>query len=135
MMKKLLILNLGNDGYRHRYALKKEEAMKGPLVKLLNALKLENEAEYLFYNEARESEKDVRISEYKDLDRHLQNKEFNVDLFFGTKKVILVVRTKKRTKLIAAMEKYAEFEEIKVSKGMKNKKTYKHLVKTVNKKK
>jgi len=63
----------------------------------------------------------------------LKNKDFDVELLFGEKKIIFFIRTNKITKLINLIEKYTKFKEIVIKKGMPSKKAYKHLKRVVSK--
>ena len=110
-MEKMIILGLGNDGYRYYYTIKKEKEIVGTMDKLLSELGFEGE---LYYDC-----EDVLTEKRKEFCSGFKNKEFDVDLFVGIKRLILVIRTRKRAKLLKLIEKYCEMLKLKKVKKKK----------------
>ena len=47
---------------------------------------------------------ELRIYEFEDCCWHYENKQYDVDVFYGNKKIIIVIRTKKRESMIVNLE-------------------------------
>lgn len=110
---KFILTGTDNDGFRHRYSVKKNEGFKKAFVKFMvelgfneKVLKKEFIGEY--------SDKDdesgcyeLKIKDIEDVCWHYQNKNYDVDVFHGRSRIIVVVRTKGRKFLVEYLEKKA----------------------------
>jgi hypothetical protein len=112
--KELVLNGTDNDGVRHRYSFDKTPKLKEGLKKLFLGLEFEEEIvkdiiQGIFLTKEEEEETaTIVLSPEQIYDRvyYLKNSKYELDLFFGKNKVILLVRTKnKRMKLVDEIEK------------------------------
>ncbi|MDA3836099.1 MAG: hypothetical protein PF542_00595 [Nanoarchaeota archaeon] len=101
----------GNDGFRHRYSVLKDESFRNNFLNFMDTLKFDwKVVESNFsYNEEDGSWVDVKIIDIIDVCWHFQNEVYDVDVFFGSSKIILLVRTKERRTLIDDVISVSEF--------------------------
>jgi hypothetical protein len=125
-----------NDGIRHRYSFDKtpklREGLKDLLLKLnFEEKKLDQFLGKIFFrtetNEKSGEEQEIILEPNQIIDRifYISNKIYEVDLFFGSEKIILVIRTKEdRTKLVNKIESKSKWisEEEKKKRLENNKK-------------
>ncbi len=122
---KFILTGTDNDGFRHRYSIKKTEEFKEAFAKFMEVLEFDPERiKKMFISEV-EGEKgeqiitELKVADFEDCIRHYQNKKFDVDVFFGRLKIIILVRTKGRVAMVRYLEKKAswitliEIEKIK----------------------
>ncbi len=131
-MKKFILTGTDNNGFRHRYSVKKLEEFKPAFFKFMKDLgfdeqKIKNSFLVYFENEKEvELARELKIEEITDECWNYNNKKFDVDIFFGKFKIILVIRTKNRVPMVEHLEKKAgwvkslEIKKIKEEK-IKNK--------------
>lgn len=100
-----------NNGFRHRYSILKDESFKENFLNFMDGLGFNwEEVERRFeYEDSDGQFVSWRIIELLDLCWHFENSNFDVDVFFGSSKIILVVRTKDRRKLIDKLVDLSEF--------------------------
>lgn len=114
--KELILSGTDNDGIRHRYSFDKTPKLKEGLTKLFVGLSFEekkvNEFIQRIFIKRGEDEngeeiiKVFRPEEIKDLVFYIKNSNYEIDLFFGKNKVILLVRIKnERMRLVDEIEK------------------------------
>ena len=100
---------MGNDGFRHRIEIRKNESFKEVFINFMISLGFDKKkVRDIFWNP--ETNKYIKIKEVYERVSHDKNKDFDVDVFYGAKKIILLVRTKKRAKLIRVLEKYSKWD-------------------------
>jgi hypothetical protein len=110
--EKFTLTGTDNDGRRHRYSVRKNELFKKSFLKFMEDLGFNPEIiGKTFWSSDEETGEciELKISEFEDCIRHYQNKKFDVDVFFGKLKIILVVRTKSREKMVDHLEKKASW--------------------------
>ncbi|MBT4257703.1 hypothetical protein HOD88_00780 [archaeon] len=106
MKRKFILTGTDNDGFRHRYSARKIEKFKVAFSDLMKDLGFEPNPflklfEGGFYDENEEFiAKDRLVKEIIDECFHFQNENYDVDLFFGDKRIIFVIRTKARDLLV-----------------------------------
>ena len=106
MKRKFILTGTDNDGFRHRYSARKIEKFKVAFSDLMKDLGFEPNVflklfEGGFYDENEDFiAKDRLIEEIIDESFHFQNKNYDLDLFFGDKKIIFVIRTNNRDLLV-----------------------------------
>jgi hypothetical protein len=105
-MDKLKLLGLGNNENRSYFIFKKRNAFFLTFPFFLEELGLEKIG--ILYEH---SENDVDIREYVDIQENVKNDVFDVDIFFGEDKFIVVVRTDEfnRPKLMRTIKKIANY--------------------------
>jgi len=110
--KKLVLNGTDNNGKRHRYSFDKTPNLKGGLRKLLISLDFDKKIvegfiRGVFFKEIKEEEIiEQELENIIDIVYFLKNDKYELDIFFGKEKVILLARTTdKREKLIDALEK------------------------------
>jgi len=120
---KFTLIGTDNNGFRHRYSFRKTEAFKKSFVKFMENLDFNSKdikGTFMGYDKD-EKLINLKISEFEDCIRYYQNKKYDVDVFYGNKKIIMVVRTKKRIPMVEHLVKKAGWiKPIKIKK-IKNK--------------
>lgn len=105
-MTNFTLTGTDNDGFRHRYSIKKNRNFKKAFLKFMNKLEFDSrDVEEIFLTRDEEENTIVLdVSEFKDCIRHFQNSKYDVDVFFGDKKVIIIVRTNERVSMVEYLE-------------------------------
>ncbi len=113
-----------NDGYRHRYSVEKNEKFKNIFIKFMKDLGFdEGEIRQGFWSYDDHNEFELKISEFEDCYRYYENKKYDVEIFYGNKKIILVIKTKKRRKMLDNLESKSKWKKFpKIIKLKKDKK-------------
>lgn len=101
---KLVLNGTDNNGIRHRYSFEKTYTFKKGFVDFMESLGFEKEKElenrffYKYENDKGEEViKELKPSDFQDVVWFFQNKQYEVDVFWGSKKVVLLVRTNQKT--------------------------------------
>ncbi len=120
MVEKLILTGAGNDGFRYNYRIIKNESFKDIFPEFMvllgfNKKEIVSSSFYSFNKEGEEVK--FKISNFKDCYDNYNNKDYDVDVFYGSKKIILVIRTKRIKNLIRAIEKYSKFIKTKKIKS------------------
>ena len=127
--KGFILMGTDNNGFRHRYSVEKNEQFKKVFISFMGDLGFE-EKEIMqtflrgYEDGMDEIDRELKISDFEDCCRHYENKKYDVDVFYGNKKIILVVRTKSRRPLLDSMEyksKWAKHLSIKKIEEVKGK--------------
>ena len=135
MKSKFILIGTNNNGFRHRYSIKKNEAFKKAFLKFMIDLDFDEEKmkrnimnEFtvnFFEDDGKEITRTIRIEEVEDVCRHYENAKYDVDVFYGRLRIIIVVRTKKRIPMVRHLEKKSiwikPFEIKKIKKERKRK--------------
>jgi hypothetical protein len=120
--QKFTLTGMGNDGFRYYCIFRKNEAFKKISREFMEKLGFDGKGvptELYDYD----LEKKIKMNSVKDQISNYKNNDFEVDIFYGDRKVILVIRTKKRAQLIRTLEEYSGWAKIKeVKKKPKKKK-------------
>jgi hypothetical protein len=141
-MKNLILNGTGNNGKRHRYSFNKNEKFKIGYLDLLKKLGLTNKEIYNIenkftrteYGENGENEEitiKLKISDINDECWYFKNSKYEIDTFFGNKKIIVIIRIKRhniREKLTENIIKESEWiseEQIEKRKEKIKTKTFK----------
>lgn len=113
--KDFILTGTENNSFRHRYSFKKNNKIKKALEKLflkLNLVNKNNEAlvkqifiEKFEDEEGREIYFQRKIEEIIDEVYYFKNDDFEVDIFFGSNKIIVLIRSKKRRDFVDFLEK------------------------------
>jgi len=113
-MNKLKITGLSNLGKRSVYIFQKENSFFSLFPIFLDSLNLEKLGTFYTYDA-----KPFNIKELVDNEDHTENKDYDLDVYYGKDKIIVVIRTneKNREKVINEIKKISEFP-IKVNKAM-----------------
>ena len=132
--KEFILFGTDNNGVRHRYSIEKNEQFPGIFVKFMGELGFDElEIDEKFYYEENDNSGQplgkmrVVVSHISDECWYYKNAEYEVDVFFGSKKIILVIRTgqhnerDRRAKLLDDLESKSNWKEFPVVKRMKNK--------------
>tara|TARA_Y100000034_G_C6685121_1_gene301348 strand:+ start:165 stop:602 length:438 start_codon:yes stop_codon:yes gene_type:complete len=111
--KGFTLLATGNDGYRHRYYVEKNKDFKKIFIKFMIDLGFEEEGvkkRFQYYDDKSELVV-LKITEIVDECWNFNNKKYDVDVFIGKKKVIIVVRTSKRRKMLDNLESKSKWRD------------------------
>lgn len=108
-MEECKLIGTNNDGFRFEYTFNKEENFKEKFSKFLLGLDFGygEVAEAFLVNENRIQ---VKIKDIKGHIRNYKNKDFDIDTFYGTSIIIVVVRTNNQDKLIKVVDDLFEFK-------------------------
>ncbi len=133
-----ILTGTGNNGFRHRYSIKKDKNFIKAFVKFM--VDLDFDEEEIKKGFSGEDEKgnfiELSIDEFEDCIREYENKKYDIDIFFGKAKVIAVVRTKTRKPMTDHLEKKAKWvKPISAKKIKEGKKVSVPLQKIKNKNK
>jgi hypothetical protein len=111
MKSEFTLTGTDNNGFRHRYSIKKNEDFKKAFLKFMANLEFEEDnIEKSFLGEDNRGERvKLKISDLEDICTHYENKKYDVDVFYGRFKIIIVVRTKDRTLVVKHLEKKAKW--------------------------
>lgn len=122
--KGFILMGTDNDGYRHRYSVEKNEKFKNIFIKFMKDLGFdEGEIRQGFWSYDDHNEFELKISEFEDCYRYYENKKYDVEIFYGNKKIILVIKTKKRRKMLDNLESKSKWKKFpKIIKLKKDKK-------------
>ena len=135
MKNKFTLTGTDNDGFRHRYSVKKNEGFKRAFVKFMVDLEFDEKKikaswDAGFYDENDEwVPRVLKIAEIEDVCWHYQNKKYDVDVFYGRFKIIIVVRTKGRVSMVKHLENKAEWiKPLEIKKIQKEKASKKEMI-------
>lgn len=114
---KFTLTGTDNNGFRHRYSVKKNEAFKKAFVKFMEDLEfdaekiqeiIQNEFMIRTYIDTEKDEKEIiqkiNVRDVTDVCRYYKNKKYDVDVFYGKSRIIIVVRTKYRVPMVKHLE-------------------------------
>ena len=110
-MKKSYLLSTGNDGYRYRYEFEKINSFSKIFTNFMRDLGFDDSDRPFLTMYEGEDEKEMDIEKTLDFTWNFRNKSFDVDLFIGGKKIILVVRTKDKMRLADVAIKHLNFKK------------------------
>ena len=104
---KFILTGTSNDGFRHRYSFRKNESFKKAFFGFMGALDFSEEdfKSTFIGGDENDENVDLKISEFEDCVRNYKNKKYDVDVFYGAKKIIILVRTKRRESMVNYLEK------------------------------
>lgn len=123
--KGFVLMGTDNDGYRHRYSIEKNEKFKNIFIKFMKDLGFNGKKirqGFWTYDEE-DNEFELKISDFEDCYRYYENKKHDVEVFYGNKKIIMVIRTKERRKMLDNIEYKSKWKKFpKIIKLKKDKK-------------
>ncbi|MCK5615681.1 hypothetical protein KAR91_78175 [Candidatus Pacearchaeota archaeon] len=125
MVSRAIFTGTDNDGFRHRYSFKKNEKFKKFLTEFIEELGFDTKKIKELFNSYDKDEIPItlKVKDINDHINHFQNKKYDIDIFWGNKKIILIIRTKKRIPMIEFLKKdYMEW--IEPPKPIENKNTH-----------
>lgn len=97
--KEFILLGTDNNGLRHRYSVEKNEDFKNIFAKFMRDLGFDyKQIINRFHYTEEEQEIVVKIKNLEDVCQYYFNSEYEVDVFYGSKKIIIVIRTNQREK-------------------------------------
>jgi hypothetical protein len=105
-MNKLKLIGLGNKDNRNHFIFKKDNSFFSLFPDFLESLGLDKLS--IMYEH---SEEPQDINELIDIQDNLRNDEFDLDIFYGKDKFIVIIRTSEanRNKLITEIKKIADY--------------------------
>ena len=122
--KEFVLIGTNNDGYRHRYSVKKNEQFKKIFIRFMNELRFDEKIVGGSFYSSNDDEEDtiLKISDFNDVCENYKNKKYDVDVFYGSKKIILVIRCKIRKSMIdnlISKSRWKKFLKVKIKKKRK----------------
>lgn len=131
MVNRFTLTGTGNDGFRHRYSVKKNEHFKKAFVKFMIDLGFDEKTLPLPWGDYEESgihidkkEGEIKVNEIEDICLNYNNRKYDLDVFYGRFKIIIVVRTKRRIPMVDYLVKKAgwikpfKIKKLKERKGV-----------------
>ncbi len=119
---KFTLTGTSNDGYRHRYTIKKNEDFKKAFFKFMTDLEFDEDKIKRYFLSKDGNEIELKISDFEDVCSNYENKKYDVDVFYGRFKIIIIVRTKNRAPVVKHLEKKAKWIKPILIKKIKEKK-------------
>ena len=106
-MNKLSLLGIGNEGRWNYFVFKKENSFFPLFASFLSCLRLEKTG-IMYGNE--DEKKDIKG--IVDKLENTKNKDYDLDIFYGDKRIIVVVRTDETNRgfLVSEIKKIANFK-------------------------
>ena len=137
--KNLTINGTSNNGVRHRYSFEKDSNFKKGFIEFMSSLKFDKETieRYFIYEEDGENgecvKKIITPMEVEDRCWFFENEKYEIDVFWGKTKVIMLIRTNqkrkrdRRRKMLNELEKRSGW----ISEDQKEKRSKKNRLKQV----
>ena len=124
---KFTLVGTGNDGFRHRYSIRKNESFKKVFVDFMVDLDFEKGKIEGSFADSEENGKIIKfkIKEVLDVCSNYQNKKYDVDVFYGRFKIIIVVRTKQRIPMVNHLDNKSKWVKPLKIKPIREKKKVK----------
>jgi len=122
--KELILNGTDNNGLRHRYGFDKNKNFKSGFIKLMEELefdseKIKNKFVRREYKDTEQGEEEIitilNIEDIQDVCWFFENSKYEIDLFFGKNKIILLIRTnqkikrERRRKMLDELEKRSDW--------------------------
>ena len=123
--KGFVLMGTDNDSYRNRYSVEKNENFKNIFIKFMEDLGFDGgKIRQGFWNYDEDDDKiELKISDFEDCYRYYENKKYDIDVFYGNKKIILIIRTKERREMLNNLEYKSKWKKFpKIIKLKKDKK-------------
>ncbi|MBI4116808.1 hypothetical protein HY449_03635 [Candidatus Pacearchaeota archaeon] len=137
MKSEFTLTGTENNGFWHRYSIEKNNKFRNTFLKFMRDIGFDGEKLKKKFQEKYEDNSDdlnpvfikwiVNADEITDRVWSFKNEKYDVDVFFGDKKVFLVIRTKDRGSMIDLLKKDIswkngeEFEKIRAEKNKRMK--------------
>ena len=105
MSSKFILSGTDNNGIRHRYSVVKNEEFKKAFIKFMTELgfdpqEIDRGFSYIeTLEDGTEQHVFLKVAEIIDVCWYYKNQKYEVDVFFGKEKIILVVRTNQKDKM------------------------------------
>ncbi len=111
-MSKLKLYGISKQENRVHFRLGKKQAFLDVFRKILLRFGFWD-ARYWHYDEIKD--KDDKINNLTDFCDHLQNEKYDIDIIFGKKRIIVIVRAKQKDKdkFIKELNKFCEWAKIR----------------------
>jgi len=133
MKKGFELTGTDNNGQRHRYSFVKKESFKEVFLKFMQNLGFDSDnikKQFLqtIYNDDGEEigEAPIKTVEIIDICRNYQNKNYDIGVFYGFQRIIVVIRVKdkdKRFHMLDYLKESLDWIEIREEKQEKLNKT------------
>jgi len=119
--KGFVLTGTDNNGFRHRYSVIKNEQFKKIFVEFMIDLGFDEKImkETFWSHDDIKGNFELKISEFEDCCRYYENEKYDVDVFYGNKKIIIVIRTRKRESMIVNLETKSRWIKVPKIKKMK----------------
>jgi len=91
-MAKIIITGNENNGYRYRYSFVKGEEFKEFFIRFMGKIGFEKKKVrgYFTSTNKEENEFQLKIKNFNDCCEFFENGNYEIDLFFGAKKIIML---------------------------------------------
>ncbi len=130
-----ILTGTGNDGFRHRYSVKKNEKFKVAFAEFMERLGFDKDKildSFIVRGQDEDDEGieyEIKIKDIFDICKHYKNDKFDVDVFYGKDRIIILIRSKTRKLFVEHFEKEADWIDLEeVEKIRENKKRKKQIL-------
>jgi len=114
------LIKTKNNGFRHEYSFIKNKSFKKFFLNFMEDLGFNKNKTKKTFTSINKNERyvELKISDLKDCVKYYKNKNYDIEVFYGDKKIIMVLKTKKRKKAIEHLVKKGIWgTSIKTKKG------------------
>ena len=101
--KEFILEGTDNNGMRHRYSIEKNEQFKDVFIKFMEELGFDSEkiSKRFIRTECDKKTGEqrtilIRVADLKDVCHYYKNREYEADIFYGNRKIILIIRTNQK---------------------------------------
>jgi len=118
---KLELTGTSNNGYRHEYSCVKKESFKKAFFNFMSVLGFEEKKikrSFIIYTtkydrggSAYDEPRKMKIKDMIDICDHFQNERYDVDVFYGADKIIILVRVRGREELVKTIIDKSEWKK------------------------
>ncbi|MBU2503786.1 MAG: hypothetical protein KJ879_01915, partial [Nanoarchaeota archaeon] len=111
-MGKFTLTGTNNNGFRHRYSVRKNEDFKKAFLKFMVDLGFDDEnikGRFEYDDEGSIEPIVTKVKDIEDVCDNYNNHKYDVDVFYGRFKIIIVVRTKKRMPMVKHLQGEAKW--------------------------
>jgi len=119
---KFTLTGTDNNGFRHRYSARKNEDFKKAFVKFMVDLGFDEEnirSRFEYDDEGSIEPIVTKVKNIEDVCDNYNNHKYDVDVFYGKFKIIIVVRTKNRMPMVKHLQNEAKWIKSTVVKKIK----------------
>jgi len=119
---KFTLTGTDNNGFRHRYSIMKNEDFKKAFVKFMVDLGFDGKnimGRFEYQDEETDELIVTKVKDIEDVCDNYDNHKYDVDVFYGKFKVIIIVRTKDRMPMVKHLKNEAKWIKPSIIKRIK----------------
>ena len=108
-----VLVGAENDSRRYRYEILKQERFTDAFIPMMMDLGFKDDELRKLYHDPMKNVP-LKVTAFKDDVLYFKNGNYEIDLFYGTKKIVAIVRVRKKAaknKLVKTVEKYSVWKK------------------------